>query len=203
LQSEEPDLAAVAEPQRDGLLTVIDLHTRQPVLHAKLDKNELQKVQQSIHLLRDKDLVYVALNGANNPQMNPMGGPWVNAGPGLRGLPVNGTFYAFDAKTGKLRWKTELPNQALLLEQYKELPILIFTSRSQQLNNMGMMQATSTKSIAKRTGKLLYDRDPGRNRPESQFHTLQVDIRNGVIDLIGYQIKVQHYVDLNVEEAMK
>jgi outer membrane protein assembly factor BamB len=206
LQSEEPDLAAVAEPNRDGRLTVIDLRTRQEVLHATLDKGELLKGQQSVHLLRDKNLVYVAMNAANNPQMNPIGGPWVNVTTGIRGLPVNGTFYAFDAKTGKLRWKSDLPNQALLLEQYRELPILIFSSRSQQFGNqfgnIGMQPFTSTKSIAKRTGKLVYD-NQSRLDNRNQFYALQVDLKNRTIDLISYGMRVQHYLEPNVEQVQK
>src|SRR5207248_4361774 len=113
LQSEEPDLAAVAEPNRDGKLTVIDLNTRQEIVHATIDKSELQRAQQGIHLLRDKDFVYVALNGALNQQVNPWGGPWINFTTGIRGLPVNGTMYAFVQTTGKLQWKISLEHQVL------------------------------------------------------------------------------------------
>src|SRR5207248_3078859 len=129
-------------------------------------------------------------------------GPWVNVATGIRSLPVNGTFYAFHAQTGKLHWKSDLPNQALLLEQYKDLPILLFTSHSRQLVNGGMFQAMSTKSIAKRTGKLLYENQT-RNQNGPQFHTLQVDMRTGTIDLIGYTMRLQHYLELNADESRK
>lgn len=196
MQSEDPDVAGIIEPSLNGKLTLLDLRTQKELMTANVDPTDVQK-SQAVYLLRDSDLVYVAINGQINQQQNPWGGPWPNVMNGIRGLPVNGKFYAFNAANGKLQWKTDVSNQVVLLEQFKEMPIILFSARSQRLVNGSVMQATATRSIAKRTGKLLYEKE--FHNSGTQFHTLNSDFRNGTIDLISYNMKIQHYLDRGVK----
>ena len=56
-----------------------------------------------------------------------------------------------------------------------------------------MTQATSTRSIDKRTGKVLYRKElANANNP---FIGLEIDVRTGTIDLIGGTLKLRHYLD--------
>ena len=146
-----------------------------------------------MHLLQDSERLYVAINGPPNPQMNPWGGPWSNLMNGMRGIMVNGRFHAFDRSTGRKKWHADVPSQVLILDQYKDLPILLFTSRSQQMVNGGVMQVTATKSLEKRTGKLIYDKPLHNNG--TQFHSLNTNMKAGTIDLISYNMRIQHYIE--------
>jgi hypothetical protein len=50
----------------------------------------------------------------------------------------------------------------------------------------------ATKSIDKRTGKLLYDNE---NTPNGMnFHSLTIDPRAGRVEFTGYQMKLVHTV---------
>jgi hypothetical protein len=54
------------------------------------------------------------------------------------------------------------------------------------------MQVTATKSLEKRTGKLIYDK-PVNNG--TQFHSLNTNMKAGTIDLISYNMRIQHYIE--------
>lgn len=192
LRSEDPGIVGVIEKGAGGKLTVFDVRTQKEVLNSTVDPKDVENAQ-SVHLLQDSERIYVAVNGPPNPQLNPWGGPWSNLMNGMRGIMVNGRFYAFDRATGKKQWHAEVPSQVLILDQYKDLPILLFTSRSQKLINGGVMQVTATKSLAKRTGKLIYDKELQNNG--TQFHSLNTNMKAGTIDLVSYNMRIQHYVE--------
>ena len=79
------------------------------------------------------------------------------------------------------------------MDQYKDLPILLFTARSQQLINGGVYQVVKTTSIEKRTGKVIYDKKLQNNN--MNYHTLNINAKAGTIDLIGYNMKIQHFIE--------
>lgn len=202
LQSDDPDLTAIVEPSQNGRLTVIDLRTHKEILHANLDAKDLTGVRSG-HLLRDQNLVYVALNAQNNAAQAANGLIIGNAAlpnfspqSGLRGLMLNGMLYAFDRGNGKLKWKNDIKNMALILEQYQDLPVLLFSARfNRVVNNINGAFAwqSGAKSIEKRTGKLLYENEFGQQQPF--FHTVHLNTREGTIDLVGTTLKIQHYIE--------
>jgi hypothetical protein len=205
LHSEEADLIGAFEPANNGKVTIFNLHTREKVLEAQLEPKELEKVHE-IHLLVDNDFIYLASNRNPEQQVNPWGGggggPFPTVTNGIRCLTVNGMIYAFhrDPKRrtvkGALAWKAESPNLMLVVDQFKDLPILILTAWNQEMNmqGRGMTQNSKTRIIEKRTGKLIYEptavvvRNPG-------FHTLKANVRAGTIELIGNQTKVVSFVE--------
>ncbi len=203
LQSEDPDLTAIVEPDDNGRLTVVDLRTLKEVLHANLERADLANARAG-YLLRDHNFVYVALNNPNNANAAANGMIIVNGAmstlmpqSGLRGLMVNGMFYAFDRANGKLKWKNDIKNMALILEQHQELPVLLFSARyNRVVNNIGgaFAMQSGAKSIEKRTGKLLYENEFSQNQ-QPYFHTLHHNVREGTIDLVGTTLKIQHYLE--------
>jgi outer membrane protein assembly factor BamB len=199
LQSAEPELAGVVEAKNGGRVTVVDLQTFQEVLAARMDARDLEKAGTQVHLLRDADHIYLAVQKPFDPQVNPWGGASTNLGGGLRWVPVNGKLYAYDRVTGKLCWKNDVPNQTLILEQFKDLPVMLFTARHHRQVNLGGMNRTiqqiaSTRSIDKRTGKLLFDKE-FQNNYTQQFYALTANRQTGTIDLISYSMKLHHYLD--------
>jgi hypothetical protein len=173
------------------------------VLQTRVAVNDLEKITEA-HLLQDSERFYLTLHRPPDPAVNPWGGPWPNVINGIRCIPVNGTVHAFERASGKLKWKVETANQMLLVEQFQDLPILLFTARSQRAANAagginrggGIMQVAATKSFDKRTGKLLYDKE--QNNQANQFYALNVNVRTGTIELVGYNIKIIHAPETDV-----
>ncbi len=194
LKSERTDLAGVIEP--DGSVTVVDVNKQKQVLKAKMDPEHLAKMQ-SVHLLQDRKYIYIACNGPTDRVLMPWGGLMSNLmpGTGMQCLPVNGEVYCWESSTGKMRWHNSVPNQMLILDQFNDLPICLFTARYQRWApgavNQRMVMAVCTKSIDKRTGKLLYDKEDLTSNMQ-QYHALNVDARGGKIELISYMMKVTH-----------
>lgn len=193
LKSEETDLAGVIEP--DGQVTVVNLKTYKDELKASVDPAAVANAK-SIHLLQDSQLFYMAVNGPVDPN-NPVQGPWSAflPGSGVRALPVNGRFYAFQKGTGELHWHSDLAHQMLLLDHARDLPFLLFATRYQKMGAGGFrgwqMQTGAVVSIEKRTGKRLYDNPELQNL---QFYALNVDQRSGRIELLGSGLKIVHYL---------
>ena len=96
----------------------------------------------------------------------------------------------------------------ILLEQFQELPMVLFTAKYNKVipPQLNYTQVTATRSIDKRTGKRIYppaSRDP-EERPartagfnQVQFHTLKIDRKAGNIDLISPNFTIRHYVGDN------
>ncbi|HEV3258768.1 MAG TPA: PQQ-binding-like beta-propeller repeat protein, partial [Gemmataceae bacterium] len=209
IRTEDDELTGVVEPDKDGKVTVIDLHTRKEVLVTRIDPAKLEKVaEDGVHLLRDNDHYYLTINAPFDPAANPWGGPWSNLNTGMRTVQVNGMVYAYHRATGKLNWYTDCPNQMLVLEHFAEMPILLFTSRYQKPIKDGAMirgavQVTATRSIDKRTGKLVYDKENNNNNGQQQFYAVNTDPKAGTIELVSYNFKIQHYMDTSASGSRR
>jgi hypothetical protein len=201
--------------ENDGKVTVIDLDTRTEVLQVRdrngkpvldrdgkpeavrIDPKDLNKAQ-AVYLLQDSLHFYVAVHGPSDPNQNPFGGPWSNLipGSGIRTFPVNGMFYAIKRDTGEINWHNPVEQQMVILEHFQDMPMVLFTSRYQKWGGGGVnrfpVQACAVKSIDKVTGKLLFDQ---REIPNgTQFHALNLDLRGGRIDFVGFNMKIIHYL---------
>src|SRR5260370_31401880 len=128
----------------------------------------------------------------------------------LRSERVNGEVYAFNRQTGKMEWHNRVEHQMVLLEQFQDLPMVLFTAKYTKVDARGLQrQTTGTRSIDKRTGKLIWPQPPrpgdpsdtesGAMPPQShgQFHTLPIDRHNGVVDLVSNNMRLRHYVGNN------
>jgi outer membrane protein assembly factor BamB len=196
-RSEDSDLVGVAEPSADGKFTVIDLRNQQEVLVTRVDDpKDVDKLQQA-HLLEDPERFYLVPQ-RNEVQQN--WSLWPNVMGGIRWLKVCGKVYAFEKTTGKRLWKFDTPGHVLIVDQFADVPVVLFAARfNKQLGPAagvrggGMQQVIGTKSIDKRTGKLLYDHESATNA--QQFMALQVNPRAGTVDLISFNEKLHHFVE--------
>jgi outer membrane protein assembly factor BamB/tetratricopeptide (TPR) repeat protein len=199
LHSEEPELAGVIEPS--GRLTLMDLRQRKLVLLGILDPVHVKDLKEA-HLLADDQQFYVMLNTADARDPNHMVWPNLQPNTGLRGLTVHGEVYAFDRRTSKIRWHTEVKNQQFSLEQWKEMPVLLFTGRYQPGGNMVWRGGLGNQVIgdvymegyAKATGKLFF-REPNRElrrlgKDYGQIYAINNDVRNAKIEMIANNYKV-------------
>jgi outer membrane protein assembly factor BamB/tetratricopeptide (TPR) repeat protein len=203
LLSPDPDLAGLLAP--DGKLQVADLRARRAVLSASLDRRHLANLQQG-YLLADADNFYVVLCRAPEPNQ-----PELSDWPALSGmpyLPVNGTVYAIDRATGAVRWYLDVRRQTLLLDQFEDLPLLVFAVGVDRQEGGKTRQSVRVLSIDKRTGKRLYQAE---FRNESHpFHALRMTGPDGptvlgragkplrldpaasVIELVGPTRRIRH-----------
>jgi outer membrane protein assembly factor BamB/tetratricopeptide (TPR) repeat protein len=197
LHADDPDLTAYVEP--DGKLSVFDLGTLQQVFTAEVKAEHLKDVKDGL-LLRDARQYYAFLKRKSDINQN-IQGPWSNVF-GLRTEAVNGWVYAFLRPSGKLGWRADVPDQFVLLEQFEELPMVLFTARYNRalrgqlgLPNNNFTPVSATIIFDKRTGKRI---DPEEladysNRPRT-FNELRIDRRAGTVDLIGPNMVLRHAV---------
>jgi hypothetical protein len=194
LRSEDPNLAGAVEPNNNGKVTVYDLRTSQKVLDAQMEPKDLEKVQD-VRLLVDAERYYLACNRTSDPQeKNRLGrGPYPTVANGIRCLPANGPIYAFPRIGGKRIWKVESPNLLLVVDQFRELPVLVLTAWHQDFNARINPMTTKTQVIAKHTGKLILDKTEAIRNINQPFHTLRFNVAAGTVELIGYQNKIVMY----------
>jgi outer membrane protein assembly factor BamB/tetratricopeptide (TPR) repeat protein len=200
LKANDDDFAGAIEP--NGTATVFDVRNQKEVLRASLDWKEvldgrgtsIDKVMEKVSdalLLSDRNQFYIALNkpADNNNAVN---GIWPNTYL-MRSAPVNGMVYAFDKGTGAPRWAEELSNQTIVLEQFRDLPIVLFTAQYNKRAGNTIVRVQSTKSIHKQSGRFLYDKELTNNG--NQFHSIHMDAKAGTIDMVSWNFKIRHELE--------
>jgi tetratricopeptide (TPR) repeat protein len=195
VQSEDRDLVGAVEP--DGKFTLFDLRSRKAFFEAKVDPKYLKDVNDA-RLFVDSRNYYLALNTPVNQNANPGGATWTNIQPttGMRCTPINGEFYCFNRDTRKMEWHNDVPMNRLLVDHFQDLPMALFTARNNLPAPKGGGwggQVVSVTSIDKSTGKRIYDKT---DLPQDyqQFYDMKVDLKNGKIDLVGWNFKVSHTI---------
>ncbi len=196
LKSEEPELTGMVEP--DGTVRVVNLRTHKEVLTSRLaDPKHLLGAQQ-VWLLADHQDYYLAVNGQANAQVPGVGGvqSCLMPGTGLRAIPVNGMVYCFSGGSGKMRWYYPMEHQMLVLEQFRELPFVLFAARQYSQNGFALGRVgnanVAVRSIQKSNGKLIGILNSSSN---PTFHALTVDARGGKVELIGSNLKIVHQLN--------
>lgn len=190
LKSELPYLGGMIEP--DGKVKVVNLKTGKEVLNGRVDPKHLSGAV-SVSLLADSQDYYIAINGPPNQQIQQFGGVQsiLLAGTGIRSVNVNGVFYCFKGDSGKVRWWHNVPNQTVVLEEFRDLPFVLFTAQYQELvGGRSFVQTSEVKAIDKNSGKLIYATTGNEIPNRMNFHSFYVDRVRGVVDLIGFQMKV-------------
>ncbi len=200
LRSQEFDLAGAISP--DGRASVVSLAARKEVVVSVLDPKDLQNVKEA-HLLADGELVLIALHVVN-PQGRQSGADIrsnLHAGVGLRGLTVNGKVYAFHRRTSKIAWVYDVQDQQLVLEQWKEMPVLLFTGRYVKMQDLGGgrwmydgSQLVAVQGILKASGKLAFHRE-NMGQQTQPFYAINNDARGGKIEMIAPNYKVTFTVE--------
>ena len=84
----------------------------------------------------------------------------------------------------------------IVLEQFQDLPVVLFTARyNKVLNQQVLTPVTVTRSIAKATGKWVYDKELAGYQMQSQFHTLTLNRRQGHFDLVIHSMRLRHFYE--------
>jgi outer membrane protein assembly factor BamB len=190
-RSEDPNLAGVIEP--DGKVTVVDLRQKKEIVTATLDSVELKDLKDVL-LLSDGDQFYVALNKPIEANQVVSGIMYTNFSNGTRCAIVNGMFYAFDHK-GEMRWYAHVPHQMVVLEQFKNIPIVVFSSRYNSMQNGGFQRwVVANKTVDKKSGKLLWD-PKLKDYNGQQWYAFHVNAEKGAVDLVGPSDAVRFALD--------
>jgi outer membrane protein assembly factor BamB/tetratricopeptide (TPR) repeat protein len=104
---------------------------------------------------------------------------------GIPVLKVNGAVYCFDRVTSKRLWFTEeqFRNQAIIMDQFRDLPVLVGVATPQQQQNY----STKVVIIEKSTGKLKFRRD----LQQGVFTSFKTDPKNFLIELYRNDLRIQ------------
>jgi outer membrane protein assembly factor BamB len=191
LKSDDPGLAGAVAP--DGRVTVVDARTGKELLTTRL-KPEDTAAGTEVRLLQDRAQFYLVCSRPSNPMavpVLPQGVPFTSAqlGSGLRTVPANGKVYALDRATGQERWEARLTQQKLFVDDFADLPVLLFASYSPKFTggNQFVVTAMAVTVISKRTGKLLYDEPDILNG--QPFHTLR-RTETGTVELVSATMRI-------------
>lgn len=190
VESLVPNVVAVAEP--DGKVQAFSLTTGEQ-LFSKLLDSSVASPMSPLYLLADALHWYLAfaLPGEDENRPARFFGP-AYAAPALRTIRVNGPLLALDRSTGELRWRTDVPMHGLILEQFEELPLLLFASLKevrvpQRGNNQGHFRNVSALlALDKRDGRVI---DASESSNGTVYTALRVDAGAGRIELIGHPLK--------------
>jgi outer membrane protein assembly factor BamB len=185
LHAEDPALTGMVT--REGNVRVLATKDGSRLLEGVLDPKYMHEKAQ-LSLLRDRELWYVLIN--DDPANAAV--PNVSAESGIRTVPVNGQVYSYDPKTYKMRWRVEVKESAMILQDWQDLPFIVFTSRykspqKRAINSYGG-NFTMTRAVEKKNGKLIYDEVDALNGP--RFYSLNVDWSKQQAELVGDSAKV-------------
>ncbi|GBD37487.1 hypothetical protein HRbin36_02621 [bacterium HR36] len=181
-----------AEGERAGELAphlaVLDIRSGRQLVQAELPENAVLN-QSNAYVLADDFHWYLVYDKGNR------GGNWgagvVPLGNGrqmfaqgvaMRTLSVEGPLVAWDRTSGQYRWMAVLPAQALVVDRFNELPIVLCASwQRTPLDNLGrrFMDMSLVHAVDKRNGKLLECETAMR----SQFHEVVCDRGRGTVEL--------------------
>lgn len=227
LRTEDPALTGVIEP--DGKVVVLDassgkellttsvLQNPSPKVESRITKDDLKNLSEPL-LLADSDRFYVALNQL--PDIGQVSGGVVssNFSNGVRCAPLNGWFVALHRKDGEIKrdgqvrgfkkgelaWYSDSPmsHQLIVLEQFDNLPVVLFSSRYNKLlgpGTGGNPWLSVTRSLDKKFGRTLFSAERTTG-PQPQFHAFNVDLKAGTITMINANVNaangsVLHYID--------
>jgi len=205
LRTEDPDQCGVIE--RDtGKLILLDARGGREIVTANMKQfrvstgEDLKELDQPL-LLDDGEHFFVALNtnNANRKMLN--SNVSNNFSSGIRCLPINGWFCCLDKK-GEFLWHghDRFLNQMIVVEQFKVLPMLLFSSRYlEQLPAGGFRYVARTGSLNKADGKAIWWSPENAGGANAQFQAFNIDVRGGTINMIGHQnnkiVVQQHYLD--------
>jgi outer membrane protein assembly factor BamB len=215
LETEDPTLAGIVDPK--GNLSVVEVATgkelvNSSILHNRVTIDDLKGLHHPL-LLADAERFYVALNRPIDA--NRVGGSLLqnNFNNGTRCQVINGWFLAVHREGGEKKvngevrtWKkgdfawhsyTRIDNQMIVLEQFEQNPIVLFTARYNEpnFNTGGNRWVSVTQSLHKGTGKMIYDSGPVGINMAPFFFKFEIDLKSRTVNLLGLSGGVQHYVD--------
>jgi outer membrane protein assembly factor BamB len=203
LHTEEAGQCGVIE-RETGKLILVDSFTGKDIVTANLKQfriteEDLKELHQPL-LLDDGQRYYVALNTRpSNPKIlnNSLAN---NFSSGTRCLPVNGWICCLDRK-GEFLWHghDRFQYQMIVVEQFKMLPMLLFSSRyTEQIQNgpaSNLQYIARSGCIAKADGKSIWWAPDAASTNSAQFYAFTIDPRTKSVNMIGNLVTYRLYVD--------
>lgn len=192
------DPAVAGGVDKEGKLTIVDALSGRPLLRARLEPLGTRDFdsKQPLHLIGDAQSWFVFSN--ERPEMPKDAGKETlkraspqQAQQDLRTVDVCGPAYCFDRQTGLPRWKTQLPLQALVTEQFEDTPMVLFACNLNLIVTneriRGVRYFSRVMALDKRDGTEIGDRYDRDNNP---YVDLRVDPAAGLVELIGQSHRI-------------
>ena len=188
-QTYNEDYCGYIEP--NGKLTVLNVEDGKPLVECVMDKayrekhlhlNDGRIGVREPSLLMDENQVYLVLPP---PGENRSISTRVSF---IKVVPVDGTVYAFNRKSGQRLWFNEdlFTDQLLVVEKFDQLPVLM--AMTQGVNQQKRRTVFKVVMIDKLTGKLRYQVD--RDNRNSVFLSMLSDSNSKGILFWGYNFKL-------------
>jgi outer membrane protein assembly factor BamB len=215
LQTENRHWTGVVDAK--GNIAILDAATGRELLSCNVIQGRITpedvKGLQAPLLLGDAERFYVALNKPIDVAKVSGGMVYNNFNNGTRCQLVNGWFLALHRqdgqgktkngdiawKKGDLAWHLSQPmhNQMIVVEQFTNSPILLFTSRFiEMLPNGGNRWTSNTHVFKKTDGIWVYDHKPaGIINGSPMYNMMMTDLKSRSINLLSFSNAVQIYLD--------
>lgn len=175
----ENDRLAVLEPS-EGKLAVIDLRTGERHEMATVAADDI-KGKPEFYALADNINVYLLINKGQNQNYYSEQVPFVRA---------SGVVLAFDAVSGKQRWKQTVQGQNLMLERLTFSPFLVFSSRKYEQKGKLNFWSLHLVAIDKLSGLKLLDE---KSAAQPGFRSVTVSAAERYVELRSYNERVRLY----------
>jgi hypothetical protein len=181
---------------------VVDLRDGKDVVTANLlqfrvSQEDMKELDHPL-FLDDGQQFYVALNIRQQNNKILRDSVANNFQSGARCLPVNGWFVALDRK-GEFLWHghDRYQHQLIVVEQFKSLPVLLFSSRYMEMAapGQGYQYFARTGSVNKATGKDIKWTDKRPTNGAVQYYAFNIDLKAGTISMVGTNTVDQWYVE--------
>ena len=188
-RSDVPHLTAAVE--RSGKVHLWDLRLREELpIKGQIEPEHLRGVQE-VRLFRDDTHYYLMLNRELRSTDNVAGPATLNAVAGMRGLPAHGYLYAFRRDNGLRHWFNEVRSQYLILEQFEQSPVVMFSAVVQRTNMRSPVLTFTT--IDKNTGRMLWP-PTDYALSVSPVNRVEINPAAGTIDLVTLRWKLRHTI---------
>lgn len=177
----DDDVVAIFDTEA-GHLHRLDLRNGRQVLLGTLSKEDL-KARNELYAFADLDNVYLVVNSRN-------GNNNYYFSDGLPHIRVSGQIFAFDTRERKLRWKSKVDSNHLMLEQLDASPYLVMASRKYTPGKNGAFPMWSLTMVVldKFTGAKLIDQQV---MPQTSFRNLTVNSAERYVELRGYNERIR------------
>ncbi|MGE5193274.1 MAG: PQQ-binding-like beta-propeller repeat protein, partial [Deltaproteobacteria bacterium] len=175
----ENDQMAVLEPA-GGKFSVVNLLTGARRDMATIAPDDL-KPRGEVYALADNVNVYLIINKGQHQNYYSEQVPFVRA---------SGVVMAFDAATGRQRWRQPVQGQNLMLERLTFSPFLVFASRRYEQKGRLNFWSLHLLAIDKLTGTKLLDE---KSAAQPGFRSVSVNATDRYVELRSYNERVRLY----------
>ncbi|MDA1016956.1 MAG: PQQ-binding-like beta-propeller repeat protein [Planctomycetota bacterium] len=130
------------------------------------------------HAIVDRDNLYLIFYERKNRNVY-----W---GDSLRTMRVNGTFHAFDRRSGQHLWTQKVEDQNLVLQEFEHNPLITFILRKQEKVANRTYYMTYMMALDKRTGKRVASR---KSNQTSSMQSVRINMADRYVDLQSYNFR--------------